>query len=550
MGMSNGRIRKIENKLNNIKKFVNTNKRNKLFIKIHSKYIIDNISSYILDQNYIYKLILYSKQSQQKLNIHLLDYLKEYSKLKNELINLEDYIFEERLWESDKSINKLSNKLKIDLLEYKISEDNLKKYALNYFKKYLTNNEFCLYEHSKNIDLSSPLLEFLAKTDIFNKIFNIMIYSTKNKEYNSLYLPKIEELNKLNCHYSSIFLFYVECFDENQNYKNIITELNINFEQIKKIIIYCYSWLDINYNDLFYDLFKQKIQNNLVYFEFQSLAIFHDVVLENIDEINNLISLEYLILNDIYPKSPFILKLTNLKHLKLFKCSNIYFIENNFLKLKYLCLMSNHLTYKENELLKFPELNTLISDYEGSNYDSIMDLANLKNLKIFKGKSEHFLSLNNSESLEKLIIYSFGKQELKKIISLKALQEIEINEIFDNQLEYYGKNPSVKKLKICCCKSRGNFNLLYFLENFPNLNDLTIDINCIEPLFTCEWESHSKKYDEQIIIKEDSKSMINKILINLKSEGYVIKFNCAPYQNLEYIDLIIDRLDINNLPFF
>ena len=274
MGMSNGRIRKIENKLNNIKKFVNTNKRNKLFIKIHSKYIIDNISSYILDQNYIYKLILYSKQSQQKLNIHLLDYLKEYSKLKNELINLEDYIFEERLWESDKSINKLSNKLKIDLLEYKISEDNLKKYALNYFKKYLTNNEFCLYEHSKNIDLSSPLLEFLAKTDIFNKIFNIMIYSTKNKEYNSLYLPKIEELNKLNCHYSSIFLFYVECFDENQNYKNIITELNINFEQIKKIIIYCYSWLDINYNDLFNDLFKQKIQNNLVYFEFQSLAIF------------------------------------------------------------------------------------------------------------------------------------------------------------------------------------------------------------------------------------------------------------------------------------
>ena len=257
-----------------------------------------------------------------------------------------------------------------------------------------------------------------------------------------------------------------------------------------------------------------------------------------------------MILNDIYPKSPFILKLTNLKHLKLFKCSNIYFIENNFLKLKYLCLMSNHLTYKENELLKFPELNTLISDYEGSNYDSIMDLANLKNLKIFKGKSEHFLSLNNSESLEKLIIYSFGKQELKKIISLKALQEIEINEIFDNQLEYYGKNPSVKKLKICCCKSRGNFNLLYFLENFPNLNDLTIDINCIEPLFTCEWESHSKKYDEQIIIKEDSKSMINKILINLKSEGYVIKFNCAPYQNLEYIDLIIDRLDINNLPFF
>ena len=67
MGMYNGRIRKIENKLNNIKKFVNTNKRNKLFIKIHSKYIIDNISSYILDQNYIYKLILYSKQSQQKL---------------------------------------------------------------------------------------------------------------------------------------------------------------------------------------------------------------------------------------------------------------------------------------------------------------------------------------------------------------------------------------------------------------------------------------------------------------------------------------------------
>ncbi len=44
--------------------------------------------------------------------------------------------------------------------------------------------------------------------------------------------------------------------------------------------------------------------------------------------------------------------------------------------------------------------------------------------------------------------------------------------------------------------------------------------------------------------------MINKIQIDLVSLGYIIKFNCAPYQNLEKIDVKTDRLDMNNLPFF
>ena len=490
MGMSNGRIKKIKNnqiKNLDVKKIEkDTNKNNNLFLKIHSNYIIDNISSYIFDQNYIYKLILYSKCIQSKVNINLLDYIKEYSNLKKGLINLEDYIFDEKIKFDKKSNNILSNRLKTDLLKYKISEGNLKKYALNYFKKYLNRNEFCLYEHSINIDLDSPLFDFLAKTYFFNQIFNIVIYSTNNEEYNSLYLPKFEELNKLTCKYSSLFLIYFESIREKEKSKNILNELNINFEQIKKIIIYCNSWIHINYNNLFNDLFKQKIQNNLVYLEFKSIGICHEITLENIDGINNLILLEYLILNDVYPNSTFNLKLTNLKHLKLVKCYNISFTENNFLKLKYLHLIRDDLTYKGNELLKFPELTTLILDgiYK-SNYDSIIDLANLKKLKFFKGKSQHFMLLNNSKSIEKLTLYSFGQKELKKIISLETLQEIEITGILAIQLEYYRKNPSIKKLKIHCFEKRGNFTLFNFLENFPNLNDLSIKIHYEEPCYSC-----------------------------------------------------------------
>ena len=203
-----------------------------------------------------------------------------------------------------------------------------------------------------------------------------------------------------------------------------------------------------------------------------------------------------MILNDVYPNSTFNLKLTNLKYLKLVKCYNISFTESNFLKLKYLHLIRDDLTYKGNELLKFPELTTLILDgIDKSNYDSIINLANLKKLKFFEGKSQHFMLLNNSKSIEKLTLYSFGQKELKKIISLETLQEIEITDILEMQLEYYRKNPSIKKLKIQCFEKRGNFNLFNFLENFPNLNDLSIKIHYKEPCYSCGVVSRTEKFD-------------------------------------------------------
>ena len=58
-----------------------------LFIMIKSKYTIKNILSFIEDYQFVFKLVLYSKLSQKKMDISLLDCLY----IKNRF-NLESYL--------------------------------------------------------------------------------------------------------------------------------------------------------------------------------------------------------------------------------------------------------------------------------------------------------------------------------------------------------------------------------------------------------------------------------------------------------------------------
>ena len=60
-----------------------------LFIMIKSKYTIKNILSFIEDYQFVFKLVLYSKLSQKKMDISLLDYKEQY--IKNR-INWESYL--------------------------------------------------------------------------------------------------------------------------------------------------------------------------------------------------------------------------------------------------------------------------------------------------------------------------------------------------------------------------------------------------------------------------------------------------------------------------
>jgi len=514
---------------------------------IISKYIIDKIFSFINEPNYIYKLINYSKRFQKKLNINLLNYKEIYF---NERVNYDEYIYyEARFHDYVNSKELLTEKYKKDILDYQINEKNIKIFILNYYKNYIKNKNNCLYKFSKNIILGSPFLEVLSKSDIFGQLFNI-VYHTGHyiKEEEELKnISKFKELNKYNSQYSSIIFDY---FCENNI--NLIKDLDINYKQLKKLIIKYDVSLNDNCKILMNNLFSCDILNNLVYFEL-NLGCFPSTRLEpkTFENINNFKSLEYLILNEVKFEPHFEFKLNNLKYLKIKNSSNIIFLNNNFFKLEYLKLYADEIRCKNNLLLICPELITLKLFIEDN---SIIDTNNLKKLKIFKGKSD-FLLLNNFESLEKIIISNIGEINiLKKIISLKSLQEIFITD--ETKFEDYKlfetkeKNYSVNKLKIIFRMAKADFDFSKFLNNFPNLSDFNIQTNYERPEYSCGKKRNIIKKDEKIIIGENIKSNINKINISLDTEGYTLKFNCKSYEKLEYISLSVDTLIFDYFPFF
>ena len=514
---------------------------------IISKYIIKNIFSFINEPNYIYKLINYSKRFQKKLNINLLNYKEIYF---NERVNYDEYnYYKDRFHDYVNSKELLTEKYKKDILDYQINEKNIKIFILNYYKNYIKNKNNCLYKFSKNIILDSPFLEVLSKSDIFGQLFNIVIHTGRyiKEEEELKNISKFKELNKYNSQYSSITFDYF-C----KSNINLIKDLDINYKQLKKLIIKYDVSLNENCEILMNNLFSCDILNNLVYFEL-NLNCFSSTILQpkTFENINNFKSLEYLILNDVNFEPHFEFKLNNLKYLKIKHSSNIIFLNNNFFKLEYLKLYARNIRCKNNLLLICPELITLklfIID------NSIIDTNNLKKLKIFKGKSD-FLLLNNFESLEKIIIFDIGEINiLKKIISLNTLQEISITD--ETKFEDYElfetneKNYSVNKLEIIFRMAKADFDFNKFLNNFPNLSDFNIQTHYKRPQYSCGYKPNIIKKDEKIIIGENINSNINKINISLNTEGYTLKFNCKSYEKLEYISLSVDTLIFDYFPFF
>ena len=141
-----------------------------------------------------------------------------------------------------------------------------------------------------------------------------------------------------------------------------------------------------------------------------------------------------------------------------------------------------------------------------------------------------FLLLEHSKLLETLYItfYDF-KSELKPMETLKTKEKF-----------YF-----VKKLELnICYENLKNLNLNDFLEMFPNLIDLYVDLNSfcypIKPV-------HQKK----VIITENENSKINKIKLNLSNDEKIeIILNCVPYNKLKSFELLADSIDIDDFPFF
>ena len=257
--------------------------------KISSLYITKNIFDYIKDENFKLKLFLYSKYFQKKLNInYTLCYEKYINKFGFDLNNYL-YIDEE---EFDKNTNLYYEYRK---KENKETELKCEKFLLN--KKYddflsknnLNKDKFTkiIYETIKNkeikdineedftkknniilISIYSPFFDILSKTKFFEN--RCAIYISTYKMYSlydgdeDYYNKFFDRLNKSNVNYSSVYFFF-----KRNEYINILNEINIDFNKIKKLIIKedekYHRYHNNDNNKLFQILFSFKnIENNLI----------------------------------------------------------------------------------------------------------------------------------------------------------------------------------------------------------------------------------------------------------------------------------------------
>ena len=238
-----------------------------------------------------------------------------------------------------------------------------------------------------------------------------------------------------------------------------------------------------------------------------------------------------------------------MKYLKLVSYNNISFRSCNFLKLKYLILENNISHFNEdknNSLIKYPELIKLLLK-GNSHYD--IDFKSLKKLKSFEGDIHYFLLLENSSSLKEVTLTKYNDE---KNIFMNTFKEIDCSKGKYEKLKSYKKIHSVTKLKI---NQDNILNLNDFLNIFPNLSDLIIETHSYRYYgrkYTCGYEPNAG--NKKVIITENPNSKITNIkFVLLGDDGYILKFNCQPFNKLKSFDLYADILDIDSLdclPFF
>ena len=408
------KIKNKQNTENSIKNIVSLN-------NIHSKYIIQDIFSYIEDANFFYKLIKYSKSIQNTFNISLLNYEEIYS---NKRINYEDYLCYKELKKQDKLFENGKQELEDKISFFQIDKNNINKFVINYFKNYLNlnNHKYCLYENSKDIDFNCLFFDTLSKTEFFGKIFNIIIPSKiiRKENLKNEYLSKFKQLNDSNINYSSITLYYNDKDDI-----NYLKDFNINFNQIKKLKIIPYQYKSVLNNKFWEILLSFNIQNKLISLD---IHFYYNGAPNLFENINNFKLLEYLGISDMEFNPTFELKLNSLKRLKIDGCKNFTFRNGIFFKLEELIVISFSFT-KTDELIEIPNLKTLYLE-NTCNFELIIDFLSLKKLKYFTGESNLFLLLDNSP-LEKINLLNkhcqrkeIGEKVFKKIISMNTPKEI------------------------------------------------------------------------------------------------------------------------------
>ena len=359
--------------------------------KISSKYLLNHIFFYIKDEYFKYKVFAYSKLFQNKLGINSNTYIIKF--IEKNKIDLNKLLYCERqshirIYNNiDSKLSKRLNDLKG---KYKLKYEHFKEYLIQNFDKIQKENKINENESEYFLDIYSRYFNWLSQTKTkLLKYFTIIINSRVIKKYdlNNGYNPfkiKLKNFFISKKEYSSLLFIY-------KNIEDIIylKELNINFNQIKKLYIIHSNYEIFRNNDFFFEvLFSFNIFNSLQYLYIDALSFhrineFYPVFAkkEIIGNLNNFKSLINLGLEGFcFPFSEFELSLKNLQNLTLKYCFDIFISNKTCECLKKLKLIECDFPKIHNKL-QFPELEELTLVKREGEYDFLIDFSSLKRLK-------------------------------------------------------------------------------------------------------------------------------------------------------------------------
>ena len=529
--------------------------KKRILERINSKYVLSKITDYIEDNNFIYKLFLYSKSFQEKLNIGLIYYKALYFQKKG--LNIEEY----ELCESnqvtdtfDKNI--LTNKYKEDLEKFKIDKKIFEKIIsciikMNEQKIKKEKDEDLLFIAQKKIEIYSPIFDIISRGDISECIYTIYIPINIIAQLNlkNDYISFFEKLNQSNLSYNSLEISF-----RNIDIIHYLEEFKINFNKIKRLT-FSEDFNDKSYKD--YDIFLgnlfsiESFVKNLI-----DLKIYffnrceHKIFLNLMNNLNNFKSLKILHLRGFEFENTFILNLATLIELSLENCINIVLDERMCLNLKNLYLEDCYFSVP-NTLLKFPKLE--ICDFfnmDEQRYSSIIDFQSLDKIKSFSGEVCDFLYLNNI-ILEEVTLFSLVDNsyeiELKlfeKIISLKNLKKINFELYYldiDDIINIKGQNNSLLSLELNWNQDK-KCMLNNILDKFPSLKSIKLvtQTNVITDFNDLE---RNRKTNLNII---ERPCEIDKISLKIKSYAGSINLYCKPFNHLIEVKLNIEN-EINDI---
>ena len=486
-----------------------------LLEKIRSKYTFQNIFTFIkgYNDNLPYKLFLYSKLFQNKLEIKLIDYQEKYF---DKIKFLENYLLYTNSTSGKSGFSlkeELKNKLDKELLKYNIDNNKIQKLVINHFK--IKQKE--INNYSESIDFYSPFFDFLSKTEMFGKIFNISIFFDAIKEFNlnTEYREKFNNLNKLNIKYSSLD---IKCND----YDNInaLKSFKINFSQIKKLMLS----IDTPYSSyIIFNIFSfDNIKNNLVSLSLNLCNNSQRIDSDILSQLNHFKSLKFLKLEEFRFYTPFILKLYNLQKLSVAYCSYIGFDSKSLLNLKSLSLRYCFIE-GDDYLLKMPELEE-ISIWKSN---LIIDFESLKKLKSFVGQIDYFLLLQNT--LLDNVNINLNDNEIDYInIDAKLIEKL--NEIKIN-------NKLILKMN----NSKDFDGILYKLQDkYPYLSNLT---------FKSIYDSSSFSIEKSLTMKDNLYNNNYGFILNIQYPKNINLY--CKYEKLETICFILhEKINIKDIPIF